>query len=88
MLSLPILSQNQLQENWRLRTEECRASYTSATQKYRWLLEQEPDGCPPSSNGTLALASQAQSDALAEYSRVLRIFTDLTIHGKLPDDMD
>ena len=24
--------------------------------------------------------------ALAEYRRVLQIFTDLTIHGKLPED--
>ena len=30
-------------------------------------------------------ARKAHETALAEYTRVLRIFTDLVVHGKIPD---
>lgn len=33
-----------------------------------------------------ARAIKGESDALIEYSRTLRIYTDLVVHGKLPDN--
>ena len=33
-------------------------------------------------------ALEQETAALIEYSRVLRIYTDLVVHGKLPDDND
>ena len=50
------------------------------------MLREEPDGRPPISGSALARAQQMESEALMEYSRVLRIFSDLTLRGKLPDE--
>ncbi len=33
-------------------------------------------------------ALEQETAALIEYSRVLRIYTDLVVHGKLPDDSE
>jgi len=33
-------------------------------------------------------ARNLESQALAEYMRVIKIFTDLTVHGKLPPEDD
>ena len=43
-----------------------------------------PDAAPP--DGTFAYRQSLRSEnaALAEYRRVLRIFTDLTVDGKMP----
>lgn len=56
---------------------------------YQTLLgEEESDGRPPAPDSVLAQAQQVESDALREYSRMLRIFTDLTMDGKIPDQRD
>jgi hypothetical protein len=38
-------------------------------------------------NRALELAHRAESQALAEYARVLRRFTDFTVNGKLPEEL-
>ncbi|MBZ5578493.1 MAG: hypothetical protein LAP40_18170 [Acidobacteriia bacterium] len=45
-------------------------------------------GAIPAPDGDFAYgnAIRADREALAEYARVLRIFTDLTLHGRLPED--
>jgi hypothetical protein len=45
-------------------------------------------GSMPSADGNFALskALQAENAALLEYQRVLTIFTDLTVNGKLPPE--
>jgi CheY-like chemotaxis protein len=48
------------------------------------LLQQAAEGDVPSTESALARARQAESQALLEYSRVLRIFSYLTVEGKLP----
>lgn len=85
---LPTLmaSQKELEESWRLRLEEALCQYHATRDEYHSLLAGVPDGVPPNPDGALARARQAESMALAEYRRVLQIFTDLTIHGKLPED--
>jgi hypothetical protein len=70
---------------WRMRVEETQAYYRKATEEYRRLLEERLGGTPHDPNGALALARQVESDALAEYCRVLRAFTDLTVNGKMPE---
>lgn len=47
----------------------------------------KPDG-GPDANYAYAQAITAETNALAEYSRVLRIFADLIIHGKSPTAND
>jgi len=80
------LARHELEDIWRVRLEQSHQRYHEATTEYRKLLQQERDGRPPSLNSPLACARQAESEALMEYSRFLQIFTDLTIHGKLPED--
>jgi CheY-like chemotaxis protein len=83
--SAPILARHELEESWRLRLEESQQKYQKATETYRSLLRLEQNGRYPDPDSALARARQAESEALMEYSRVLRIFTDLTIHGKMPE---
>ena len=49
------------------------------------------NACLDSPDGTYAHARYtravlAETTALVEYSRVLRIYTDLMVHGKMPDE--
>jgi len=78
----------QLDESWRLKVEEASGRYRDASAQYRKMLEQQTDAATrgPDASGALMRARQAQSQALAEYSRLLRIFTDLTVHGKAPEE--
>jgi hypothetical protein len=75
-----------LPDSWRLRLEETQACYHKATERYRRLLQEQPDGMSHDPKGALALARQAETEALAEYRRVLRAFTELTLHRKVPDE--
>lgn len=46
-------------------------------------------GALPSADGRyFQRALYAENSALKEYERVLRIFTDLTVHGKIPNESD
>lgn len=86
--SLPksVIARHELEDAWRVRLEQNRRLYQDANTRYRGLLTEKPDGQPPSPESPLALARAAESEALMEYSRVLRIFNDLTVHGKLPNE--
>ena len=78
----------QLEESWRLKLEEASSRYRAATAEYRTMLEEQRDGATPGPDATDALmrARQAESQALAEYTHVLRMFADLTIRGKPPEE--
>lgn len=84
--SAPMFPRQELEETWRERLEQCHRRYHAATAQYRTLLQEEPDGRPPTSDSALARARQEETDALSEYSHTLRIFTDLTLHNKIPDE--
>jgi hypothetical protein len=81
----PSATRQMLEDSWRLRLEEARVRYRKATDQYRKVLQDQPDGRLHNPNGALALARQAESEALAEYTRVLRAFTGLTVNGKIPE---
>ena len=76
----------ELEQSWRPILEEAKADYHAATERYRKLLLEQPEGVPPSPDGDLALARQAESQALSEYTRALRILTETTIRGKMPEE--
>ena len=76
----------ELEDFWRRKVEEARARYQTATEEYRKLLDGMPEGLAPTPDSPLALARQAQSEALAEYSNMLRVFTELTVHGTRPEE--
>jgi len=82
--SLPRLRQESLrqesEESWRQRLDEVYQLYQIASARYRWLLEKTPESSSPDSMILLALAHNAESKTLAEYTRVLKIVTDLTVH--------
>lgn len=80
-------AREQLEESWRLKLEEASNRYRVATAEYRAMLEEQSDGTTrgPDATDALMRARQAESQALAEYTNVLRMFTDLTIHGKVPE---
>lgn len=84
-LSASAAARQELEESWRSKLEETHHRYRTATEAYRHVLQTLPEGLPPRPDGAVGRARQAESEALAEYARVLRIFTDLTIHGKMPD---
>lgn len=71
------------EDSWRLRLEETEARYQKATERYRRLLQEQPDATPYDPRAALALARQAESEALSEYSRIPRAFTELTVNGKV-----
>jgi hypothetical protein len=76
---------HELEDTWRARLDESRRQYQEATASYRGLLDEKSDGQPPGMDSPFAHAWQAESKALLEYCRILRLFKDLTVHGKLPE---
>lgn len=85
-ISEPSATRRMLEDSWRLRLEEAHVHYRRATDQYRKSLQDQPDGRLHNPSGALALARQAESEALAEYTRVLRVFTELTVNGKIPEE--
>ena len=82
----PSAMRQELEESWRSRVEAAQARYQAASKQYRELMQGLPDGLPPNKNDGVALAREAESQALAEYTRVLHIFTELTTQGKMPEE--
>lgn len=50
------------------------------------ILQGLPGGMPADWEDAAARAREEGSEALAEYTRVLGVFTALTIHGKMPEE--
>ena len=69
-------------ESWHLKLLEAHSRYQTATTEYRRMLSGHPNGLAPGLDSSLSHARETESQALAEYMRVLAIFTDLTTHGK------
>jgi CheY-like chemotaxis protein len=86
MVPEPAAGRQELEDLWRAKLEEAQGRYNAATEEYRRLLAGKPDGVPANPDSPVARARQAQSVALAEYSRVLRVFTELTVHGRRPEE--
>ena len=69
-------------ESWHLKLLEAHSRYQTATTEYRRMLSGHPNGLAPGLDSSLSHARETESQALAEYMRVLAIFTDLATHGK------
>lgn len=74
-----------LEEAWRLKLDEARNRYNAVNQEYRRVIKETP-GAAGANFQSVWRARNAGTEALAEYSRVLRIFTQLTVEGKLPEE--
>jgi hypothetical protein len=82
----PHVVRQNLEEAWRLRSERARERYETASRLYRKLLEAKPEGLIPRHDDPLALARHAESEALAEYTRIVKLFTELTVDGRIPEE--
>jgi hypothetical protein len=82
----PSLTRQDLEDVWRTRCETARERYKVASTRYRKLLDEKPEGLVPRPDAPLALARHAESEALAAYTKVLRLFTELTAHGRIPEE--
>jgi hypothetical protein len=82
----PIPARLKLEDLWRTKLEEAQKKYLDATARYRQLLVASAHGSSSAADSPLAQARQVQSEALAEYTRVLRAFTDLAVNGRVPKE--
>lgn len=82
----PNLARRDLEDAWRVRSEMARERYQTASKRYRKLLDAKPEGLIPRQDDPLALARHAESEALAEYTRILNLFTELTVNGQIPEE--
>ena len=84
-LPAPAVARQRLEDSWRLKLEEARAQYQRTAILYRRMLEQKDESTGVVAADDLRRARQEESEALAEYRRVLQAFTDLVVHGKQPE---
>jgi len=86
MIPRTVRDRRELEGTWRNRFEDAHRRYSAATEVYRRLLGESPEGLPPAPHSELARAREAESEALAELTRVRQIFTELTVHNRLPEE--
>jgi hypothetical protein len=77
-----------MEEYWRDRTTAARRKYELAVAQAREVLEEQKRWPLPAPDGSGAVrnALLQESAARNEYMRTLKVFTDLTIHGKVPEE--
>lgn len=82
------LSRAELAELWKGRLQTAEDRYILAAAQFQKAIKEQRDGLAPAPDGVFALrkARSRESSTRREYMRVLRIFTDLTVAGKLPEE--
>src|SRR6185295_15568686 len=82
----PSIERQNLEDVWRMKLEEASNRYKAANVCYRKKLEEQSKGLCNDEDASAALigAQQEESQTLAEYLRILKMFTDLTVYGKIP----
>ena len=77
-----------LEEFWRLRVEEAANRHKLAQANCAKVLNEYRSGLtvPPDGSYGVTKAIMEESAALQHHIRILRIFTDLTLYGKIPAD--
>ena len=73
-----------LEDVWRERAQFALEGYLAARDECRSAIERQSDAAPPDGAPAYRQALRNESAALAEYRRMLRIFNELTIDGKMP----
>src|SRR5579864_1780822 len=79
-----------VEDLWRGRLAAARLTYETAVTRFRTASEDFRSNHTPSPDGgfSVHLAIAAESNARKEYMRVLRLFTDLVLYGKIPEEID
>jgi len=78
----------ELEELWRVRLERAAKLHKAASIEHHKALDDMREGRTVPPDGSLAVrkAHLAESMALQEHMRVLRIFVDFTVYGKIPPE--
>jgi hypothetical protein len=81
-------SRLELEVQWRSRLTAAEAHYRFAATQFDKLVTEQRARTLPVPDGSYAIrrAMEIQSEALAEYMRVLGIFTELIVSNKIPQD--
>jgi len=87
-MSSPLPDSRSHEERWRQRLKDAELRLTFARQYLKDIQRDYPQLDIRGADGLFAFrhALQAENLALAEYRRVLKIFCDLVVHGKIPDE--
>ena len=79
------MDRSELEQHWKARWQEAKLNLEAA----RAQVESVKDLCiGPDGRYAYRSALAQETAALISYSKVLRIYTDLVVHGKLPDNND
>jgi hypothetical protein len=76
----------EIEDIWRAKLDAAFDRFSAASEEYRRILESRTDTGPALSDDSLERARKIRTEALAECSRLLHIFSDLTLHGKKPEE--
>lgn len=81
-------SRIEVEDRWRTRLAEAKRNHDRAVVQFRLAAEEYRTREIPASDGNLSLhqAISAESSARREYIRILRVFTDLVVQGRIPKD--
>lgn len=82
------MHRQEIEELWRRRLAEEKARYEVAVARFQTASEdfRNHHTTPPDGGFGVHLAITAESNARKEYMRVLRLYTDLLLYGKIPED--
>ncbi len=75
----------ELEEKWKARVTLSRQRFDLYSVNVKEIRELSADIPAPDGGFGLARAMRAESAALGEYVRVLRIYSDLVVYGKVPE---
>lgn len=83
----PPRNRQDLEDFWCAKLQEAQSRCRGATAERRTVQERNALlTCSPGDDLAVRSAIKAETDAAAEYRRVLQIFTDLVALGKIPGD--
>ena len=83
-------TRQELESLWRDRVRDAKIRLDLARSYLEEVRQDRGSGAIPAADGDDAYrrALQADREALTELARVLRIFTELLVHGEIPDEAD
>ena len=79
------MDRSKLEQHWKERWREAKLNLEAARAQVASVKDLSVG---PDYGYAYRSAFTKETAALIEYSKVLRIYTDLVVHGKLPDDND
>ncbi|HTS65901.1 MAG TPA: hypothetical protein VMH28_27960 [Candidatus Acidoferrales bacterium] len=82
-------SRIELEEIWRTRLKAARQRYVESTEAFTRVTPDSADGLMHRQDSAYSRLQAGERERFArqEYMRVLRIFTDLVVDGKIPEEL-